>query len=262
MNKEKITATDIKKALSKHHTSEFFITECKNGPTYSPSPQGLLKFDGLAIYKSWSQKHIRIYEIKVSRSDFLQDNKYHLYKQYCHEMYFAVPKGLVKKEEVPDDVGLMYYYPETGAFRTVKKALWRDIEISADMLMYIFMNKLDSDRIPFYSSKAEYAKEYIDNKNSNRDMGWKLGTVMAKKLDEMQQELNRYQKCKEELEMLNSIKEVMYKHGLHAYWGNLAQELDDALSRKRPKELDNIERNVRIVLKTIEDLKGVEDEKC
>lgn len=75
--------------------------------TYFPDPQGLLKFDGLAITKSYTKPNIIGYEIKVSRNDFLQDNKWHLYLQYCNEFYFVVPKGLVKKEELPDHVGLI-----------------------------------------------------------------------------------------------------------------------------------------------------------
>lgn len=97
---QKVTSTDIKLALKEFHNGKpsYFITECKTCSTYFPDPQGLLKFDGLAITKSYTKPNIIGYEIKVSRNDFLQDNKWHLYLQYCNEFYFVVPKGLVKKE--------------------------------------------------------------------------------------------------------------------------------------------------------------------
>lgn len=107
---QKVTSTDIKLALKEFHNGKpsYFITECKTCSTYFPDLQGLLKFDGLAITKSYTKPNIIGYEIKVSRNDFLQDNKWHLYLQYCNEFYFVVPKGLVKKEELPDHVGLIY----------------------------------------------------------------------------------------------------------------------------------------------------------
>ena len=76
---QKVTSTDIKKALAGFHEKDFFITECKTCSTYFPDPQGLLKFDGLAIRKSYTKPCITGYEVKVSRGDFLQDNKWHLY---------------------------------------------------------------------------------------------------------------------------------------------------------------------------------------
>ena len=82
---QKVTSTDIKLALKEFHNGKpsYFITECKTCSTYFPDPQGLLKFDGLAITKSYTKPNIIGYEIKVSRNDFLQDNKWHLYLQYC-----------------------------------------------------------------------------------------------------------------------------------------------------------------------------------
>jgi len=73
LSKEKVTSTDIKLALANMHSGfkEYFITECKNGSTYFPPAQGLLKFDGLAISKSYTQPCITVYEVKVSRNDFL-----------------------------------------------------------------------------------------------------------------------------------------------------------------------------------------------
>lgn len=52
---QKVTSTDIKLALKEFHNGKpsYFITECKTCSTYFPDPQGLLKFDGLAITKSY-----------------------------------------------------------------------------------------------------------------------------------------------------------------------------------------------------------------
>lgn len=71
-----------------------------------------------------------IYEIKVSRSDFLQDvrtEKYKKYLGYAHKFYYAVPYGLVEKEEVPKELGLIvcqrgthYDYPVWYRWKIIK----------------------------------------------------------------------------------------------------------------------------------------------
>lgn len=139
---QKVTSTDIKKALAGFHEKDFFITECKTCSTYFPDPQGLLKFDGLAIRKSYTKPCITGYEIKVSRGDFLQDNKWHLYLQYCNEFYFVVPAGLITKEEIPENVGLIYYYPDTTVLRIKRKALYREIEEPIGVYKYIILADL------------------------------------------------------------------------------------------------------------------------
>ena len=60
---QKVTSTDIKLALKEFHNGKpsYFITECKTCSTYFPDPQGLLKFDGLAITKSYTKKHGFLY---------------------------------------------------------------------------------------------------------------------------------------------------------------------------------------------------------
>ena len=57
---QKVTSTDIKLALKEFHNGKpsYFITECKTCSTYFPDPQGLLKFDGLAITKSYTKPNI------------------------------------------------------------------------------------------------------------------------------------------------------------------------------------------------------------
>lgn len=103
-----VTSYEIKEALSRKHRYEFFMTEVKNGPTGVMAGE-LLQFDAVAIYKSFAHPQIRGYEIKISRSDFLRDAKYPRYRPYFHEFYFVVPQGMVKREELDEGIGLMYY---------------------------------------------------------------------------------------------------------------------------------------------------------
>lgn len=258
----KVTAIDVKKALAGYHMDEFFITECKNGGTYLPPAQGLLKFDALTIRKSWTRPRIRIYEIKVSRSDFERDGKYHLYKQYCHEFCFACPTGLIKKEELPDDVGLVYFNPETNAIRQVKKPLYNDIEYNADMLMYILMNRVDSDRIPFYGNDREqYAKDYLANKADKKKMGKVLGTKMAEEISELKEQLDKLKDAAEALKAMRETMRILREHGESIWrYDQVPQILERHLNNGTPPEMEDIKYYIRKLNKFVDKM-DARDEK-
>lgn len=242
--KKKVTSTDIKLALRDMHLSRssYFITECKTCSTYFPDPQGLLKFDGLAITKSYTKPCIIGYEIKVSRNDFKQDNKWHLYLQYCNEFFFVVPTGLVKKEELPDNVGLIYYNPDTKALRTVKKALYRQIEEPVGVYKYIIFSKLEEDRLPFYEDKAEYARAYLEDQKDKKYIGHTLGSKMAKDLEEAYKRLEAVRHKEADIERWEKVEKLFRKHDLLGWsWYRDDSWLDDlekALSSSYPRELE------------------------
>jgi hypothetical protein len=247
-----VTSLDIKRALARRHGNrEFFITECKNGPTGT----GLLQFDGLAIYKSWAHPRIVGYEIKVSRSDFKRDAKFFTYLPYVHEFYFVVPTGLIDRMELPAEIGLMYYNPETGVLTTKKKATCRKIEVSADMLLYIIMTRLDSDRIPFMGDKAEYFRAWVEGKTNNRELGYQVSCKLLSEIRRLETEIERLRDAKECREEIDAIGKVMEEHGLSRYWKR-AETLDRALSRSYPAELDLIQNQLQVAIKEIDKLKG------
>jgi hypothetical protein len=76
------------------------------------------------------------YEVKANRADFLADvrtRKHRRYEYYVERCYFAVPKGLVHKKEVPDGWGLIVlgprdWYVVKGAPRIrMEDRAWRDL---------------------------------------------------------------------------------------------------------------------------------------
>ena len=251
---EKVTSTMIKKALTSFHEKDFFITECKTCSTYFPDPQGLLKFDGLAVRRSYTKPCITGYEIKVSRGDFLQDNKWHLYLQYCNEFYFVVPAGLITKEEIPENVGLIYYYPETDHLRTKRKALYRDIEEPVGVYKYIIFSRFDQDRLPFYEDRAEYARDYLNDKREKRKLGASFGSKMAADLRAAQEKLSTVEDCVDDVEFAQAVAKLLEKHNIGWRWRGgehdeqLLKQLDAALGSSYPKELERVERNIKYAM--------------
>lgn len=55
----------------------------------------------------YSTKDIRVYEVKFNRGTWLSDKKYQKYLDCCNRMYIACQKGLIKKDELPDEIGLI-----------------------------------------------------------------------------------------------------------------------------------------------------------
>ena len=261
----KVTSTEIKRALQGRNPKDYYLTEVKNGGTYTPSNQGLLIFDAVHIKRSWTNPCITIYEIKVSRGDFLQDNKWKLYLQYCNQFYFVVPKGMIDKNELPGDIGLIYYNPDTGALVTKQKSKYRECENPDDMYKYIIYSRLEENQYPFYNSKVEYAKDYIEDKAYKKCIGRTLGSKMAKDLGEAHERLMRLKDSEEKVEFYEDVLKLMRDNHLWTYGGTKAvlKELSEALNDRKSiagKDLDRIEQDLNLALQRIKRIRGDADE--
>jgi hypothetical protein len=239
----KITAHEVKHALSLKHREDFFLTEVKNGSTWMGKELAIM--DGLAIKKSWAKPCLTGYEIKVSRSDFMNDEKWPIYKESCHRFYFACPKGLIQPDELPDDVGLIWINEDKKPY-TRKKAKFRDIKMSTDMFYYIILSRLDNERHPFFSSKREMFEQYVLDKVEKSELGRRAGTKMAKELKEMQEQIQSLKRENERMQMdkdlFKDFQVVMKKHGLNANRWNATDELDKALvTTVPPKFIETIQ---------------------
>lgn len=254
MCERKVTSTEIKKALAKYHPKDFFISECKTDSTYFTGPQGLLIFDGLAVSRSYTNPCITGYEIKVSRSDFQRDNKYHLYLQYCNEFYFVVPAGLLKKDEIPNDMGLIFYYPDTGKLIKKKKSLYRQIEEPVGVYKYIIYSRLEQERLPFYEDRADYAKAYLEDRNDKKEIGRKLGSKMARELADAYCRLAVLKDTEDKLKLADSLLKVMNDNGIHCWSEDeYAEKLNAALQGKLiPDDVKNLKRNIEAALRIID----------
>jgi len=161
---------------------------------------------------------------------------------------------MVQRQEVEENIGLVWYNPVTGKLTTRRKAVRRDIEISVEMLLYIIMNRLDSDRLPYTSDKVEYWMDWLDNKINNRELAHKVKSKLLRQNMELTSENNKYRRFKEDREELAAIREVMKKHGL-PHW-RMAQTLDVALGKEYPSELDSLQQNLQNAISTIKKIKA------
>ena len=257
---EKVTANEIKIALAEKHRKDFFLTECKSGSSWF-TPAGDMKIlDGLAIRKSWTKPCFTGYEVKVSRSDFLRDAKFYTYEEICNCLYIVCPKGMIERTEVPESVGLMYYDPEKKTITTRKKAIWRKVEYSPDLLLYIIYSRLDSDRYPFFSSSKEYFTEYVEQKKNSKQLGRAVSSRLIQENRELMVQLDGLRRFEAERERHHAIMTVLENHGIYGLKPeDLARKLDEALSRRCPEDVSSIRTALEGVVNRIKKMEDSND---
>ena len=123
-------------SLASHLTEAGWLvyTEMLLGAIDSAERTG--RVDVLALKRTYAVRAIA-YEVKKTRGDFLRDvgsGKYGRYFRRCHQVYFAVPRGLVKVAEVPGDAGLITLNPDRG-WSVAKAAPVHDAEVTGEMLL-------------------------------------------------------------------------------------------------------------------------------
>ena len=260
--KEKVTSSEIKIALADKHYKDFFLTECKSGSSFFTPPGDMKILDALAIRKSWTSPCFTGYEIKVSRSDFLRDAKFYTYEEICNCLYIVCPKEMIDRKELPESVGLMYYNPEKKTLTTKKKAIWRKIEYSPDLLLYIIYSRLESDRYPFFSSKKKNFEEYIEQKRNSKTLGDAVRSRLIQENKELIKEIEGLRHFKEEYGKHRAIMNVLEKHCIWAYAYNaedLAKKLDKALSRRCPEDISSIRASLESVIDRIKRMEAAND---
>lgn len=128
-----MTAADVIASLRLLHPDPewAFIDELRIGTGYSGDSEQRL--DAWVI-SCWPSKGLDCitYEVKVSRSDFRHELKHPEKRlpglRYSNRFYFATPKGLVKRAEVPPECGLVEIDPVSGKAVIVREAPFREID--------------------------------------------------------------------------------------------------------------------------------------
>lgn len=119
--------------------------------------------DVITVKPSYTKFNLDIYEVKVTKSDLMQDIKKGKYKKYlphCNRLYFAVKSGICKSDDIPEGVGLISR-GENG-WKTIKSAKKRDIEFTEHMLLsLIFFNgRVYNKRRIDLSNKSHFLRKY------------------------------------------------------------------------------------------------------
>jgi hypothetical protein len=205
-----MNARSLVELLKAKHAEDIFLTECKNGG----SAHGHLRLDGWAMKKSWAGPLTTGYEIKVSRSDFLGDNKWQGYLPCCNELYFVSPFGLIQPNEVPEKVGLLWASKTGTKLYVKKKAVYRTDGLKLeDVYKYILLwRSTVSDNVLRFTEipNKEFWQNWLKEKDEDKRLGYIVSSKIKKLLDErifkVEQENNS---LRDENEKLKDIKDKL-----------------------------------------------------
>ena len=136
--------------------------------------------DVLAARKSFSDPRFVIYEVKVSRSDFLGDvnrGKYRSYFPFCSQLYFACPVGLIKGHEAPEDCGLITRGDH--GWHVVKAATRREFKPDLDLLIKLLITGYQDHFQRWKQYERLHLLEYHGLKAAARDHGIKVAQDLS-----------------------------------------------------------------------------------
>lgn len=252
-----ITARTIEPLLRRKHTDDVYYTEVS-------IDGGRRRMDAWAMKKSWTNPLVTAYEIKVSRSDFLNDHKMQDYMDYCNEIYVVAPKGVLEIDELPEGFGYLEVSVNGKKLFTRKKAKYRSCTLSEDFLRSILFSKAED----FYSrletperALARRLGTYKGFENIAKDETelQYVGAAVSRKFHDITRENIR---LKQEVDALKEVK--LWKQDFAKVFGSdSASQLQyndrfDSQLRKNIEQMLNELQNPQ--LKIIEDVLQLESE--
>lgn len=105
------------------------------GPAGSPRP------DVFTLQRSYSRPAPAAYECKISTADFRRDiteGKWQKYLEFSGAVTFAVPQGLVRREDIPTGCGFMVRGED--AWVTIKRATRQVSQLKSNHLMKLLID--------------------------------------------------------------------------------------------------------------------------
>jgi hypothetical protein len=209
MSLPKVTAEAVISAIRIKHGDCIVVEQCKSGPTWNSD---FSQLDVWVMPKTWANFTTIGYEVKVSRSDFVNDKKWQKYLPMCHEMNFAAPKGLISVDELPKEVGLLELVG-TQRLITRRKAVKRDIVVHTDTLLYILMWRAQIDRKE--RSGVSDIQAYLDGKKELYYLGGRFHKKVRAEMAAVQEEnrnlqnrISSYQEIERIIDQLGLSRDI------------------------------------------------------
>jgi hypothetical protein len=175
-----ITANDIIELLANKHSGDVFVPECKTGS--SMMHRSCRRLDAWVMKRTWSPITMIGYEVKVSRGDFLRDDKWRLYLDLCHQFYFVCPSKLIDSSELSAEAGLMWVSATGTRLYTKKKAPYRDVEPPADLMTYVLMSRSRITRDNESKDNREYWRDWLRLKAEDRKLGCRVSEAVREQV--------------------------------------------------------------------------------
>lgn len=212
-----MTSQDIARFLLRKHAEDLAVEQCRTGE----SGRNLHIFDLWVMARSWAHPRTIGYEIKVSRQDFLSDRKWMGYLPFCNELWFACPRDLIGKDEVPAECGLIWF-SDKGAQITRKKAPYRrdGVDVS-QVYKYILMSRTQVTAPRFAQSDYEprqvaaFWQQWLEDKDLKKAVG-QIGSrsIRQRFAKEVLEVRAKQQRLEESLARYADMQQLLIKLGM------------------------------------------------
>ena len=257
---QRVAAHTVLNALSARHTKDIFVPECKTGRTWGGT---MFKLDAWACRRSYTKPNTFGYEIKVHRGDFLQDDKWHVYLDYCNEFYFACPKGVIEPDELPKEAGLLYISSTGTRLYTKKKAPRRTVETPEDLYRYILFSRAtigrERDETRVFNN-VEYWKNWLKQKNEKKDLGYRVSRgireLVAEKVDKVECEMRI---LKNQHSRYESVIKLLERLGIDPEKYIMTHQLEDKLKLLHDKVPGWLKDNLGRTIKELQNFSSMLD---
>ncbi len=234
-----ISAQTIQRLLAVKHAKDVFVPECKDGPTWYGAH---LRMDAWAMKRSWSKPLCIGYEIKISRADFLKDDKWQGYLDYCNEFYFVTTDGVCEPGELPPEVGLIRV-SKTGTRLYIKKrAQRRAVAVPENVWRYIVMCRSNIVAGNYYEPAdlgLEYWTQWLVEKDESKKAGHALSRAVGRMVEQRHGELRKQNDVlHHQQKALEPLRAILSTFGIKPPYGSWGTQ--DKLRR----QLENLNKLV------------------
>ena len=234
--------------LRAKHADDLFVEECKDGGSWTRQHRRL---DVWVMKRTWTPPTTIGYEIKVSRSDWMGDQKFTAYMELAHYFYVVAPKGIVKEEELPDSCGLMEVAGTGKGLRTIRKAARREIEWPGKLMAYILMSRTRitntfnsaGERLSRAQELAKLIKDY--GQTDPKLLGERVAQIVGVYRGDLE---NRLECQSKRIEQAERIEVAARRLGINLFTYSPDAEIQRRIfgaAKVAIDELETIERQVR-----------------
>lgn len=270
MNSQDYNAA-IHRCLQNRHSDDIIIPEamCAKNADKMDAGVTMRRLDYWIVKLSWARAAYTGYEVKVSRQDFLRDDKAHNYEPQCHNFIWVTAPGVVHdKSEIPANHGWIEISKNGKRLLTKKKAPRLKVQHTAvfNAMKSAFMRHMKPHII---LGKKEWFRHWLIEKEINRDLGHKVSKQLKEQINKRILEVEQDNLIlRRENERLSEIKRLIEKHNIRGYSSHsVAEQLVQRakaeaqgipygviqLVERKGRELNNIAEQLRKIQSSMND---------
>lgn len=128
----------------------------------------------------YSTKDIKLYEVKLTRGTWLADKKYQKYLDSCNRMYIACPKGLIKKDEVPNEIGLITRNDNGWSVVKSPKLNINPKNLNVDFVLSLLYRGYEENKIQRDLRDRIIAESNVSLSKQAEKIGWEISRRLNK----------------------------------------------------------------------------------